>query len=283
MTDVPVTIIRARPQTVASRLAALWQYRGFYRLLLREITFKKVRGTLLGFWWLIIRPLVPAVVAVTTFTFVVRIETNDVPYVIFFFSGFITWQIFQATLIFVPRTLSWMQGLMRRTYFPKILVPLASIGPPLIELLIVLALFAVAVVFVFFTKGSTHLQWGWMTLWFPACLILALMFGLAVGMVLSVIALFFRDIIFTVSYFAQLMLFLTPILYPVKFVPEQWRWIVYVFNPMAQLVEVSRWSLTGYGDFHPFFLSLAIGTILLTFVLSVAFFLRAETYLADEM
>ena len=216
MTEVALTIIEARPKTLGARLFALWQYRGFYALLLKELTLKKARGTLLGVWWLIIRPLIPAVVAVVTFTFIIRIDTHGLPYVIFFFSGFTTWQIFQGTVGFMPRTLLWMRGMMRRTYFPKLLVPLAAIGPPLIELAITCVLFAAAVVFIFITTGTTHLRFGWVTLWFPACLFLALLFGLSFGMVLSVIALFFRDIIFTVSYFTQLMLFLTPILYPVK-------------------------------------------------------------------
>ena len=65
--------------------------------------------------------------------------------------------------------------------------------------------------------------------------------------------------------------------------PEHLRWIVYVFNPLAQLIEVSRWSLTGFGDINPFFLSLSIVMVTAVFSLAVGFFLRAETYLADEI
>ena len=283
MTDGSVTIIEARPKTVAARLLAVWRYRGFYSLLLREITLRKVRGTLLGFWWLIIPPLITTIAAVFIFTFILPIDTGGLPYVIFFFCGYTTWRVFAAALVFLPRTLGWMQSLMRRTYFPKLLVPIASIGPPLIELLIILVLFAGIVIFFFLTTGTTHLRIGWQMLVFPACLLVALLLGVAVGMVLSVIALFFRDIRFSVRYFAQVMMLLSPVLYPATLVPEQWRWILYAFNPMAQLLEMSRWSLTGVGDFNPLFLSLSIGTSLLIVLLCTAFFLRAETYLADEI
>ena len=276
-------VIEARPRTLAARFRALWQYRAFYPFLFQEISMKKFRGTALGFWWLILRPLIPAAISVVVFTHMVRMESHGLPYAIFFLSGFVTWNVFQSVLVFMPRTLMWMQGMMRRAYFPKLLVPLASIGPPLIELGVMLSLLAATVAYFTITGSEPPLHYGWPMLWFPTCLMLTLLFSFAIGMVMSVAALFFRDVVYSVAYFTQLVMFITPVIYPVTFVPEAYRWILYTLNPMAQVVEVSRWSLTGIGDFRPAFLLLAAGTILVSFVLSIAFFLRAEAYLADEM
>jgi lipopolysaccharide transport system permease protein len=283
MSDGIITIIEARPKTVGTRLLALWQFRGFYPFLFKEITMRKFRGTLLGFWWLIIRPLVPTVMAIVTFAFIVPIESHGLPYAVFYFSGFITWNVFHATVNFMPRTMLWMQAIMRRTYFPRLLVPFASLGPPLIETALMLGLFALLLIFFQVTTGTMYLQLSWNLLWFPLCLLLALMLAIAVGMITSVMALFVRDIIFTVAYFAQILMFLTPVLYPVSFIPETYRWILYVLNPMAELVEASRWALTGQGDFSLVFLAISAAMVLSAFALSVAFFLRAERYLADEM
>jgi lipopolysaccharide transport system permease protein len=143
--------------------------------------------------------------------------------------------------------------------------------------------FLVLVVIYGWSGTPVELRVGWETLWILPCLLAAVMFGLAIGMVTSVVALFFRDVIFSMSYFVQMFMFLTPVIYPVRFVPEQYQWLLYVFNPMAQVVIVSRWALLGQGTLDmPFFL-LSIGTIAVMFALSVAFFLRAETYLADQM
>ena len=128
MTDSIVTIIEARPKLLGARLAAVWQYRAFYPLLFKEICMKKFRGTLLGVWWLVIRPMVPTIFAILVFTFMVPMDSGGLPYAIFYFSGFVTWNVFHSTVIFMPRTLLWMQGMMKRTYFPKMLVPLASVG-----------------------------------------------------------------------------------------------------------------------------------------------------------
>ena len=115
------------------------------------------------------------------------------------------------------------------------------------------------------------------------CFFCALGFGVALGMFASVVALFFRDLVFSISYFAQMFMFLTPVIYPVSFIPESYRWLLYTFNPMAKLVEVSRWALTGQGEFDHFFFMLSVGTTLAMFLASVVFFLRAEIYLADQI
>jgi len=78
-------------------------------------------------------------------------------------------------------------------------------------------------------------------------------------------------------------MFLTPVAYPVTFVPESYRWALYALNPMAQVVTVSRWALTGEGTFEAPYVLLSFATILLALLAGVAFFLRAETYLGDQL
>jgi lipopolysaccharide transport system permease protein len=281
----PTVVIEARPETLSARLRALWRYRGFYGFLFNEILMRKARGTLLGFWWLILRPLIPAAGFIIAFAFVAPMETgHDIPYPVFFLSGFIPWRLFQGTLTLLPRTLMWTRAIMQRTYFPRLLVPLAGFGPALIELAILCAVFAIVVtVSSWGSDASSPLQVGWQMGWLLPCLLAALVFALAIGMVLSIVVLFFRDVVFSVGYIAQLFMFLTPVLYPPTFVPESYRWALYALNPMAPIVETSRWALTGRGVFEPLFVALSFGTILLAFAASVIFFLRAETHLGDQM
>jgi lipopolysaccharide transport system permease protein len=275
-------VIEARPKTMLSQLGAVWEHRSFYSFLLGEITMKKFRDTILGFWWLILRPLIPAAITIVLFTFVVPIRGESAPYPVFFLSGWMTWNVFQATVTFMPRTLLWMRGMMRRTYFPKLLVPLASIGPPVLELGVMLVLFILTVMGLWLFAGKTHLVWGWTMLWFPVCVALALLLAVAVGMVLSVVAVLLRDVVFTVPYFIQIIMLLTPVIYPVRFVPEAYRWILYAINPMASLVEVGRWALIGVG--HPSMLWLAVSAaeISVIFGACVVMFLRADSLLADH-
>lgn len=278
----PTIVIEARPETLRARLAALWRYRGFYGFLFKEITTRKSRGTLLGFWWLIIRPLIPAAGLIFLFGNVQPLETG-VPYAIFFLSGYIPWRVFQSAMLYLPRTLTWMQGIMRRTYFPRLLVPLAGFGMTFIELALLVVVFAIAVTVTTVNSGAFPLHLGWHTLWLLPCLLAALLLALAFGLVFSVVALFFRDVIFSLRFFSQAFMLLTPVIYPVTFVPEAYHWVLYALNPMAQVVLVSRWALTGQGAFDLPFVLLSFGTILAMLAASLAFFLRAETHLGDQM
>jgi lipopolysaccharide transport system permease protein len=279
----PTVVIRARPATTLAQLRALWEYRGFYGFLFKEIMMRKARGTLLGIWWLVLRALIPAAGFIFTFAVVAPVNTGqDIPYSVFFLSGFIPWRLFQGTLTVLPRSLMWMRSIMQRTYFPRLLVPFAGIGPVLIEVALLWIVFAIVVWMSSMGGSPFPLHLGWHTLLLLPSLFGALMFALAFGMVLSIVALFFRDVVFSVGYVAQMFMFLTPVLYPTDAIPESYRWLVRV-NPMAQVVELSRLALTGRGEFDVLWIAIAFATILTAFAACTTFFLRAETVLGDQL
>jgi homopolymeric O-antigen transport system permease protein len=279
----PTIVIEARPESVWARLRSLWQYRTFLGFLSKEIVMRRARGTLLGFWWVLIRALAPAVTLIFTFTSVKPVETSaGVPYSVFFLSGYITWRAFQSALTYLPRVMTWMQGIMRRTYFPRLLVPLAGLAPTLIEFALLVVAFVVVVVAVWWNDGHLPLRVGWQMLGVVPAVFGALMFALAIGMPTAVIALFFRDVRYAIRSFAGVFMFLTPVVYPVTFIPEQYRWAMYAFNPMAAIVELSRWALIG-GELNPLYLTLSFVTNIALFVASIVFFLRAEVHLGDQL
>jgi lipopolysaccharide transport system permease protein len=279
----PVTIIEARPKSAAAQFGALWSYRNFYPFLFKELSLKKFRDTVFGMWWLVIRPLVPTLIAVIAFTVVAPVATKGLPYSIFYLSGFMAWTIFQSTMNFTPRCLLWMRGAMRKTYFPRLLVPLASLGPPLIEVAVVAVFLTGTMLFLYLSRGVLYLHVDVGLLLAPLLLLMALLFGLSLGMIASVIAIFVRDVVFTVSYFAQMGMFLSPVLYPLSAIPSDYRWMILVINPMAAIVEGMRWSLTGVGYVDPLYLIHSCAMILLIFAMSLVFFVRAETYFGDVL
>ena len=282
-TAQPTIIIEARPETLGARLRSLWQYRAFLGFLSKEIVMRRARGTLLGFWWVLLRPLMPVVTLIFTFTSVKPVETPaGVPYSVFFLSGYITWRVFQSALTYLPRTMTWMQSIMRRAYFPRLLVPVAGLAPTLIEFALLCGAFVVVVVSAWWQDGHLPIRVGWQMLALLPALLGALMFALAIGMPTAVVALFFRDVRYAMRSFAGVFMFLTPVVYPVTFIPEQYRWAMYAFNPMAAVVEMSRWALIG-GQLDPVYLALSFLTNIVLFVASVTFFLRAEAYLGDQL
>lgn len=284
MSTDAITVIEATPPGLGARARALWRYRGFYGFLFTELMMRKARGTVLGFWWLILRPLIPALALLFTFSMLAPVDSGSaVPYPVFFLSGFLTWRLFQATVSFLPRSLMWMRGVMRRTYFPRLLVPLAGLGPPLIEFGIICLLFLAVVGKEVIGGDPMPLQLGWVTLLLVPCLVASLAFALSLGMVFSVVALFFRDVIYSIGYAFSVMMFLTPVVYPLAMVPEPYRTILLIVNPMVMLVETSRVALTGQGFFSWPLLLTSWALVGVIAAACLTFFLRAESMLADEL
>jgi len=278
----PTVVIEAKPDTFPAQLKALWRYRAFYGFLFKELTLRKARGTMLGVWWLIIRPLIPAVALIFVFGSARPLDTG-VPYPVFFLSGYVPFVLFHSGLRYVPRSLRWAQGIMRRTYFPRLLVPLAGFGTTFIEFGVLSAAFGVVLGIGAWQGQPFPLVFGWQTLWLVPCLVAALLFALAFGLVFSVVALFFPDVIFSLRFFAMLMLFTSGVAFPLTFWPDAYRWALYVINPMAQVVLTARWALTGHGVLELPFLLLSFATVLVALAGSVWFFLRAEAHLGDQM
>jgi lipopolysaccharide transport system permease protein len=278
----PTVVIEAKPDTALAHVKALWRYRAFFGFLFKELTLRKARGTLLGVWMLILRPLMPAVALIVVFGSAQPLDTG-IPYPVYFLTGYIPVVLFHSGLRFVPRSLRWAQSIMRRTYFPRLLVPLAGFGTTFIAFGVLSAAFGVVLAIGAWQGQPFPLVFGWQTLWLIPCLLASLLFALSFGLVFSVVALFFADVIFTLRFFATLMLFTSGVAVPLTFWPEHYRWALYIVNPMAQVVLTSRWALTGHGVFELPFLLLSFGTILVTLTLSVWFFVRAEQHLGDQM
>lgn len=277
-----VTIIEARPQSLWARFAALFKHRAFLPFLAREIAMKKFRGTVLGFWWLVVRPLLPTAIAVFVFTQVVAMET-PVPYALFYLSGFLIWNSMAAAVVFMPRTLLWMSGIMRKTYFPRLLIPISAMGVTLIEFAVVSTVLLTAIAYFWISSGQLPLVLDLQTLWLVPAIGLGLAQGFAIGMVASVVALFFRDIVFTMGYVTQAWFFATPLLYPVTALPEHMQALFFALNPMTAPIDTARWALFRTGELQSMWLGVSAIETAIIVLLALTFFLRAETHLADAM
>ena len=276
-----IQIIEARPATLLGRMKSAWLYRGYWPILFKEITMRKFRNTVLGWWWLILRPLIPVVAATITFTYFVAIDTGDLPYGIFFLASYIVWNLLEALLMFMSRTMMWTRNIMKKMYLPKLLIPLASVGPPLVEMAITIVALFVLAGFYYFTQDVFYIEFELKFLLFPLCLILAMILALSIGMVVGVIALIMKDIIYSIRYVMQLLIFVTPVIYPLSSLPENAQWAFIAFNPMTGIVETCRWSLTGFGDWSPILLLVSTVQVLLIAFVCLTFFSRADSFLSD--
>ena len=277
-----VTVITASRTGTWSAWRELWGYRALFVYLFKQTAVRRFQDTILGPVWLLLRPLIPSIAVIVIFSRIVPISTGDLPYPVFYFGGYLLWGLFASIVAFVPRAMRMNRGMMKKMYFPRLLIPLASLGIPLAEFLVTLGVFAGVVIY-YASYGNLQIAPGPELMLFPVLVLMTIALGVGIGMFVGVLSLVARDVLYTLPHFLQVWMLLTPVIYGVDFIPEKWRWVLYVLNPMATLVETAKASLLAIGSVDWLFLGIAAAWVIAVLTLSTMFFLRAEDVFMDDI
>jgi len=233
----------------------------------------KYKQSLLGVAWAILQPLSTTILFAVIFSRFVRVDTGGVPYPIFYYSALLPWTFLSTSISFaVPSMVSNMK-LVTKIYFPREILPVAAVIASLVDFLFASIIFAGMMILYRMpvTPGMLLLP-----------LVIAIQILLTLGIVLaaSAVNVFYRDVRFLVPLGVQLWLYLTPIIYPVSLVPEQWR-MLYMLNPMAGLIDAYR-RIVLQGQLPQWnYLGLAVLISILTFFAGYRYFKHVEWQFAD--
>jgi lipopolysaccharide transport system permease protein len=253
-------------------LAELWAYRELLIVLcLRDIKVR-YKQTVLGVAWAIIQPLMNMVVFSIIFGKVAKLPSDGYPYPIFLFAALLPWSFFSNSITASSNSLVGSANLISKVYFPRLIIPLSSIGTCTFDfaisallLLVLMPLYGVPV-----------------TLELLLTPLLALGIALAalgVGIILAALNVVYRDFRYVVPFAVQLWMYATPVVYPARLVPEKWR-LLYALNPVAGLIEAFRAAVLGTRiDLGAALLSLSVAVVL--FVVGILYFERTERNFAD--
>ncbi len=233
--DLPVTRIEPSRGWVSLKLRELWEYRELaYFLVWRDIKVR-YKQTVLGAAWAVIQPFFTMVVFSLFFGRLAKVPSDGIPYPIFAFAALAPWNFFANGLTHSSDSLVGNQNLIKKVYFPRLCIPIASVLSGTAD-------FGIS----FCVLLGMMLYYGqvpaWNMLWLPLLVLLALTTALGAGLWLSALNVQYRDVKYTVPFLVQFWMFATPIAYPSSLLQEPWR-TVYGINPMAGVVEGFRWAL----------------------------------------
>lgn len=268
-----VTTIQPRHGWQRLDLPDLWRYRDLlWFLMLRDVQVR-YKQTVLGAAWAIIQPVAMMAVASIFFGRLLGVAAKvSVPYPIFFFSGMLAWTFFSGAVGAASMSLVNNAAMLRKIYFPRLIVPFASIGVPAIDLL-VSALVLVAMM-VWYDVPVT-----WQLVLLPALSITMLAAALGVGLLLAALNVAYRDFRYVVPFMLQIWFFVTPVIFPVTIVPPQWQWLLQL-NPMGGTIEAFRACILGTEiDYGAWAISTLASLVLLA--LGILYFNRTERRFAD--
>ena len=237
--DIQLQVVRrqARPGWVAIDFTELWQYREllvFYAVRDIKVRYKQ---TLLGAAWAILQPVMTMVVFSIFFGKLAGVPSDGLPYPVFSFCGLLPWTLFAFALTQSSNSLVQNAHVLTKVYFPRLLIPLASVIAGLVD-------FAIAFVVLVGIMFYYDIIPGWALITLPLFVVLAIAAALSAGLWLSALNVKYRDVRYTIPFLTQLWLFVTPVAYASSLVPSKWQ-AVYAINPMAGVVEGFRWALLG--------------------------------------
>jgi lipopolysaccharide transport system permease protein len=269
-----VIVIRPSRGWVSLRLNELWEYRELlYFLVWRDIKVR-YKQTVLGAAWAIIQPFSTMVVFSLFFGRLAGVPSDGLPYPIFSYAALLPWNYFAHSLSEASNSLVGSANLIRKVYFPRLVIPLSSVLSGLVDFGI-----AFSVLLGMMVHFSVRPMWGILLL--PLLLLLALVTALGVGLWLSALNVKYRDVRYAIPFLTQFWMFATPVAYPSSLLSEPWR-TLYGLNPMAGVVEGFRWALLGTQPPSAMITVSALVAVLL--LVSGAFYFRqVEKTFADEV
>ncbi|MBI4569984.1 MAG: ABC transporter permease [Planctomycetes bacterium] len=266
----------------ALNLRETWAYRELLLFFTWRDLKVRYKQTLLGASWALVQPALTVAVFTLFFGRLAGIDTGAVPYPLFSFAGVMVWGYFAGSVTRAATSLVGQQNLLKKVYFPRLIVPVSSVFVGLVDLLMASA--ALACLMAFYGVAPTARVAA-----LPGLVALAVLLALGVGLWLSALNVKYRDVGHMVPFLMQTWMFLSPVIYPSALVPQTrtvagWEIparALYGLNPMAGVLEGARWSLFGVGSAPGAAVLTATIVALVLLFTGAAFFRRMERDFAD--
>ena len=269
-----VVILRPSTGWVGLRLGDLWAYRELiYFLTWRDIKVR-YKQSVLGILWAILKPFMAMVVFTIFFGNFAKIPSDGIPYPIFSYTATLPWELFAASLSVASRSMVSNSNMISKIYFPRMIVPLASVMSSVVDFLIGFTILIGMMIYYKFTPTIA-------ILWLPLLILLALITALGVGFWSSALMVRYRDVGYIMPFVSNLWMYLTPVVYSSSMIPEKWR-LLYSLNPMTGVVEGFRYALLGTARSGSVMMILVSSVIaILILITGMFYFRRMEKKFAD--
>jgi len=253
--------------------SALWEYRELLYLLVWRDIKVRYKQTAIGVGWVLLQPLITMLIFTVIFGQLAKVPSDGVWYPVFTLTALLPWTYFSQAITRSGGSLVANANLVNKIYFPRLLLPLATIVAPLVDL-------ALSLVLLFGLLAYAGIPLTWKVITLPAFILLAMLTAMGLSLFLSAINVRYRDVGHAIPFLVQVWMFVSPIVYPVSLVPEQWR-LLYSLNPMVGVIEGFRWALLGKDPPDP---GVMAGSYIVLFVVLMAgtvYFKRMERQFAD--
>ena len=262
------------------KLNELWKYRDLIYLFVHRDFVAQYKQTILGPAWHFIQPLFTTITFTIIFGKIAQLSTDGAPPFLFYMAGIVIWTYFSNVLTATSSTFTSNAGIFGKVYFPRLAIPIASLFSKLIAFVIQFFFFLCFIAY-FVWQGSDIKPNIWV-LSTPILLLMMAALGLGLGVIISALTTRYRDLSVLVGFGVQLLMYASPIIYPLSSLPEKWQfWLS--LNPVAPIVELFRYAYLGTGSVNLTMLSVSSVVIMVILIIGVVMFNKVERTFMDTV
>ena len=260
-------------------LKDIWLYRDLLWLIVRRDFVSFYKQTVLGPLWFFIQPIFTTIIYVVIFSNLAKISTSGAPPAIFYLVGTVAWTYFSDCLTKTSTVFRDNVSIFGKVYFPRLIMPLSIICSNLIKFGVQFLLFVILLVYYSFQQ-RVHVNSY--VLLFPVVILLMAILGLGIGLIITALTTKYRDLAFVVTFGMQLLMYATPVIYPLSAAPDKYR-IFIALNPMSGLIETFRYGFLGTGAFYPGAFIYSVFASVIFLILGLMVFNKVEKDFVDKI
>ena len=273
MNDKNITIIKPKYGWQVVNLNELWNYRDlFYFIVYRDIKTRYAQS-ILGVGWAVIQPLFSMIVFTIIFGKLAKINSDGVPYFIFSYTALVPWTYFSSALAGSSSSLVGSSNMIKKIYFPRIVIPLAPVISKLIDFSIAFVLLIAMMIYMGYYPGVN-------LVFLPILILLMMLTSSGIGMILTALAVQYRDVNYGTGFLIQLMMYGAPVIYPASNIPEKFTFL-YGFFPMVAVIEGFRAILLKTRAIPWDFIYTGYFVAIIIFIYGSYYFKKMERYFSD--
>ena len=275
------TIIEPKTSLLSVDFKEIWRYRDLFSMFVKRDIITQYKQTILGPAWFFIQPLLTMVMYMVVFGGIAGISTDGLPQALFYLAGILCWQYFADCLNKTSSTFTTNQNIFGKVYFPRLIVPLATVSSNLVRLFIQLFLFLV--VYVYYLVVGVDVAPNWYVLLFPVLVLMLAGLALGFGIIISSMTTKYRDLTILFTFVVQLWMYATPIIYPLSTITNETVRTVMLLNPITSIVETFKYGALGIGSFSWGALGYSFGFMVVLLAVGIVVFNKVQRSFMDTV
>ncbi len=274
-------VIRSRSSWFDLQLKEIWHYKDLVFLFIKRDFSAQYKQTILGPLWHLVQPILTTAIFLLIFGKIANIPTDGIQPMLFYMSGITLWNYFSACLTSTSNTFVSNAAIFGKVYFPRLVIPISIVMSNIIRLSIQFGLLLIAMIWYQFNGYAIHITINWLLI--PVLILLIAGIGLGLGIIISSLTTKYRDLSILIGFIVQLLMYVTPIGYPISFLANSKYRKIIELNPLSGIVESFRYILFGKGAFDLHGLLYSFCFMIVSLFIGLLIFSKVERSFMDTV